>query len=241
MKVILVGYGKMGKEIETILLERGHEVVAKADIEHPLTEQMVLQADVAIEFTTPSSVLAHLELLSKANIPTVVGTTGWHQHLDKVKDLVQSNNSSLVYASNFSIGVNLFFQLNEQLAKLMSPHPEYQPKITEIHHTQKLDAPSGTAISIAQDLLHNHSAYTDWFCPQSEKKSSNQPAIEIEAIREEDVKGTHIVEYTSDIDAISIRHEAFSRKGFALGAVIAAEWIINKKGLFTMKDVLQLS
>ena len=249
MKVVLVGYGKMGKEIEKILVSRGHQIVGKATEDDLLNEDMIAHADVAIDFSTPHSVLNNIDFLLRHNIPAIVGTTGWNDSYSKVKTQVKENNGALVHASNFSIGVNLFFKLNEQLAKLMEPYKEYTASITEIHHTEKLDAPSGTAISLANGLLENYDQLNGWYCtsegsatvPQSEKNTVNEKALKIEAVREHDVKGTHRIEYKSPIDTLSIQHEAHNRTGFALGAVIAAEWIQNKKGIFTMKDVLQLS
>ncbi|PWH86386.1 4-hydroxy-tetrahydrodipicolinate reductase [Brumimicrobium oceani] len=249
MKVVLVGYGKMGKEIEKILISRGHEVVGKATDAQPLNTEMIKEADVAIDFSTPDSVINNIEFLLKENIPSVIGTTGWNKSYEQVKLWVDDQNGALVHASNFSVGVNLFFKLNEQLAQLMAPYKEYSPGITEIHHTEKLDAPSGTAITLAEGIIENYSALSDWYCPESktendtesDKKSKNGNNLKINAVREPDVKGTHLIEYKSNIDTLSIQHEAHNRTGFALGAVIAAEWIINKKGIFTMKDVLQLS
>lgn len=249
MKVVLVGYGKMGKEIEKILISRGHEVVGKATDVDPLNKDMISNADVAIDFSTPHSVLHNIDFLVRHNVPAIVGTTGWNASYDKVKTDVLNKNGALVHASNFSIGVNLFFKLNEQLAKLMEPYKEYTPKITEIHHTEKLDAPSGTAITLAEGLIENNNHLEDWYCnfansatiQQSDKNTLKDNNIEIEAVREPDVKGTHLIEYKSTIDTLSIQHAAHNRTGFALGAVIAAEWIQNKKGIFTMKDVLQLS
>lgn len=243
MKIALVGYGKMGKEIEKILLERGHQVVAKIDSKNLLTKEIVKGVDVAIEFSTPAVVLDNLQFLIENQIPTVVGTTGWNKSLEDVTKWVAQHQSALIHASNFSIGVNLFFELNKKLAQLMAPHPEYQAEVTEIHHTQKLDAPSGTAITLTEDLLKIHPHYENWYCDHetsSHLKTSDQD-LEIKAIRAQDVKGTHLIKYQSEIDEITIEHKAFSRKGFALGAVIAAEWLQNKKGIFTMKDVLQLS
>lgn len=241
MKIALIGYGKMGKEIEKILSTRGHIVVSKATKERPLDEDIISEVDVAIDFSTPDAVLSNIEFLLDHNIPTIVGTTGWNDSYEEVKNQVQEKEGALVHASNFSIGVNLFFKLNEQLAQLMSPYDEYQPSITEIHHTEKLDAPSGTAISLANGLIENYNHLKDWYCPQSQKNNEKDNSLKIEAIREPDVKGTHRIEYRSSIDTLSIQHEAHNRSGFALGAVIAAEWIQNKKGIFTMKDVLQLS
>lgn len=249
MKVVLVGYGKMGKEIEKILISRGHQVVGKATDVHPLNKEMIANADVAIDFSTPHSVLDNIDFLINSNIPAIVGTTGWNSSYEKVKTTVQGKNGALVHASNFSIGVNLFFKLNEQLAKLMEPYKDYTPSITEIHHTEKLDAPSGTAITLADGIIENYSEIKDWTCTstsstantQSNKKSQEGNNLKIDAVRKHDVKGTHLIEYKSNIDTLSIQHEAHNRTGFALGAVIAAEWILNKKGIFTMKDVLQLS
>lgn len=249
MKVVLVGYGKMGKEIEKILISRGHQVIGKATDVNPLNKEMIIEADAAIDFSTPDSVLDHIAFLLDHNIPTIVGTTGWNSSYDKVKSSVEEKKGSLVHASNFSIGVNLFFKLNEQLAKLMEPYNDYKPSITEIHHTEKLDAPSGTAITLANEIIENYSQLTDWYCAsassatilQSDKNEAKDNNLEIEAVREHDVKGTHRIEYKSNIDTLSIQHEAHNRTGFALGAVIAAEWIQNKEGIFTMKDVLQLS
>ncbi|HTO39298.1 MAG TPA: 4-hydroxy-tetrahydrodipicolinate reductase [Brumimicrobium sp.] len=241
MKIVLVGYGKMGKEIEKLLPARGHQVVAKITSENPLSIENIKGADVAIDFSTPKTVLSNIDFLLQHNIPTIVGTTGWNDHLNEVTKWVEERNGALIHASNFSIGVNLFFKLNEQLAQLMNAHTDYQANVKEIHHTEKLDAPSGTAITLAEDLIENNSRLENWYCPQSNKNKAKISSLRIEAVRENDVKGTHIISYESDIDTISIRHEAHNRKGFALGSIIAAEWIQNKKGIFTMKDVLQLS
>jgi 4-hydroxy-tetrahydrodipicolinate reductase len=241
MKVVLVGYGKMGKEVEKVLLSRGHQIVGKATDENPINKEMINGADVAIDFSTPNSVLNNIDFLLNFNIPSIIGTTGWNSNYNKVKGAVETQKGALVHASNFSIGVNLFFKLNEQLAKLMEPYNDYTPHITEIHHTEKLDAPSGTAITLANGLIENYSQLKDWYCKQSDKNIDKGNNLEIEAVRENDVKGTHCIEYKSNIDTLSIQHEAHNRTGFALGAVIAAEWILNKKGIFTMKDVLQLS
>lgn len=241
MKIVLVGYGKMGKEIEKLLPARGHQVVARITSENPLSIENIKGADVAIDFSTPKTVLSNIDFLLQHNIPTIVGTTGWNDHLNEVTKWVEERNGALVHASNFSIGVNLFFKLNEQLAQLMNAHTDYQANVKEIHHTEKLDAPSGTAITLAEGLIENNSQLENWYCPQSYKNKAKISSLRIEAVRENDVKGTHIISYESDIDTISIRHEAHNRKGFALGSIIAAEWIQNKKGIFTMKDVLQLS
>ncbi len=241
MKVALIGYGKMGKEIEKVLPSRGHTVVGKATEENPLDKNTIKDADVAIDFSTPSAVLSNIDFLLRNKVPTIVGTTGWNDSYQEVKNQVKQNNGALVHTSNFSIGVNLFFKLNEQLAQLMEPYKEYQPSITEIHHTEKLDAPSGTAISLADGIIEKSQQFQEWYCPQNKKNTPGAHFIKIDALREPDVKGVHRIEYQSDIDTLSIQHKAHNRKGFALGAVIAAEWIQNKTGIFTMKDVLQLS
>jgi len=240
MKIALVGYGKMGKEIEKIALERGHTISAKITSSNPLDNQDTNEFDVAIDFSTPSVVLSNIHFLVDHRVPAVIGTTGWNDSLEEVKERVKTNDTVLLHASNFSVGVNLFFKLNQMLAELMNQHSEYDISMEEIHHTEKLDAPSGTAITLAEGILENHKLYDDWKCPQGSKTNAGDKAINIEAIREPEVKGTHSIYYKSDIDTISIKHEAHNRKGFALGAVLAAEWIINKKGVYTMKDVLNI-
>lgn len=240
MKIALVGYGKMGKEIEKIALEHGHMITAKITSGNPLERQDTSSFDVAIDFSTPSAVLSNIHFLVDHKVPAVIGTTGWNESLEQVTRRVNSNDTVLLHASNFSVGVNLFFKLNQVLAKLMSQHTAYDVSMEEIHHTEKLDAPSGTAITLAEGIIENNSTYQDWICPQGSKTNTEGKAINIEAIREPEVKGTHSVHYKSAIDMISIKHEAHNRKGFALGAVLAAEWIIDKKGIYTMKDVLDL-
>jgi 4-hydroxy-tetrahydrodipicolinate reductase len=240
MKIALVGYGKMGKEIEKVALERGHIIISKITSSNPLESQNTGDFDVAIDFSTPGAVLSNIHFLVDNNVPAVIGTTGWNDSLKEVTNRVESNKTVLLHASNFSVGVNLFFKLNQMLAKLMNDHPEYELSMEEIHHTEKLDAPSGTAITLAEGIIENHKLYEDWKCPQGSKSKAKDKAINIEAIREPEVKGTHSVYYKSAVDTISINHEAHNRKGFALGAVLAAEWIINKKGVYTMKDVLDL-
>lgn len=238
MRIALVGYGKMGKEIEKIALERGHEISAKITSDNPMNVDNIKGSDAAIDFSTPNVVLKNIHFLLDHKIPSVIGTTGWNDHLSEVSQRTDNQNTSLIHASNFSLGVNLFFQLNKQLAKLMSNYSAYAVSMEEIHHTEKLDAPSGTAITLAEGIIENHPNAANWFCPQGDKTAAGESAIQIDAIREKGVKGTHTVTYSSDIDTIRIEHEAHSRKGFALGAVIAAEWIVNKKGVFTMQDVL---
>ncbi|WLD24562.1 4-hydroxy-tetrahydrodipicolinate reductase [Flavobacterium dauae] len=232
MKIALLGYGKMGKEIEKIALERGHEIVLKKTEDNDYSG--LENADVAIDFSIPTAATENISTCFNYNIPVVSGTTGWLEQYDEMVVLCNEKNGAFLYGSNFSVGVNLFFELNSYLAKLMANIKEYNVSMEEIHHTQKLDAPSGTAISLAQGIIAD-TDYTDWTL---ENPSANQ--IYIDAKRIEDVPGTHSVFYKSAVDEIEIKHTAFSRQGFALGAVIAAEWILGKKGIFTMKDVLNL-
>ncbi|HEY4539511.1 MAG TPA: 4-hydroxy-tetrahydrodipicolinate reductase [Faecalibacter sp.] len=234
MKVGLIGYGKMGKAIEEILVERGHEVVLK--ISHTPTVEELKDVEVAIEFSRPEYAYDNLKVLLESGIQTICGTTGWLDKQGEINQMALANNTAFLYASNFSLGVNLFFELNQQLARMMNKYRnEYNIHLEEIHHTQKLDAPSGTAITIAEGIIDN-STYENWSMDQE-----GPSTISIEAKRIEDVPGTHIVQYTSAVDTIEISHTAHSRKGFALGAVIAAEWIWNRKGIYTMKDVLELN
>lgn len=233
MKVALLGYGKMGKIIERILLERGHEVVLKKT--STTTFDGLKNADVAIDFSLPSVAVANISECLTNGIPVISGTTGWLEEYPKMVSLCQEKNGAFLYGSNFSLGVNLFFQLNENLAKMMSRFNQYKVELEEIHHTQKLDAPSGTAISLSKGIIEN-SNYTSWTLDKN--REENQ--LYIDAKRIENVPGTHSVFYNSDVDTIEIKHTAHNREGFAFGAVIAAEWIIGKKGIFTMKDVLQL-
>jgi 4-hydroxy-tetrahydrodipicolinate reductase len=235
MKVCLIGYGKMGKAIEEILLQKSHEISGRID--HANSSQLkefLAASDVAIEFTGPDAVVEHLKLCFDLNVPVICGTTGW---LDKWKDInayLENKKGSMIYASNFSVGVQLFFALNKKLAGLMSKQFNYQCELKEIHHIHKKDAPSGTAITLAQDLINNNPRYTQWKLNESNIQSD----LKIISERTNSVVGTHIVTYTSPIDQIEITHEAFSRQGFAQGAVLAAEWILGKQGMFTMNDVL---
>jgi 4-hydroxy-tetrahydrodipicolinate reductase len=238
MKIALVGYGKMGKEIEKIAIERGHEIVAKFSHENPLKAESLNGAEVAIDFSTPSAVLSNIHFLIDHHVAAVIGTTGWNNHLAEVTQKVQNHEVGLIHASNFSLGVNLFFKLNQALAKMMNNYPSYTARMEEIHHTEKIDAPSGTAITLAEGIIDLHSGFDNWHCPQRNDSEATDSSIQIDAIRKKDVKGTHTISYQSDIDTIRIEHEAHNRKGFALGAVIAAEWIVDKKGVFTMQDVL---
>jgi 4-hydroxy-tetrahydrodipicolinate reductase len=232
MKIALLGYGKMGQTIERIALERGHEIVLKKDEFN--TYEGLSNADVAIDFSIPSAAVSNISSCFHANVPVISGTTGWLEHYDEMVALCKEKNGALISSSNFSLGVNLFFELNEYLAKMMSKFDSYKVEMEEIHHIQKLDAPSGTAISLAKGVIEN-SDYTNWTL---EEAKENQ--IHIEAVRTENVPGTHTVTYNSEVDTIEIKHTAHNRDGFALGAIIAAEWIVGKHGIFTMKDVLEL-
>lgn len=232
MKIALLGYGKMGQVIERIALERGHEIVLKKD-EHN-TYEGLLNADVAIDFSIPSAAVSNISNCFFSNVPVISGTTGWLEHYDEMVALCHEKNGAFLSSSNFSLGVNIFFELNEYLAKMMSKLDSYSIEMEEIHHTQKLDAPSGTAISLAKGVIEN-STYTNWTL-----EAPKENEILIEAKRIGTVPGTHTVAYNSVVDSIEIKHTAHSREGFALGAVIAAEWIIGKQGVFTMKDVLDL-
>ncbi len=233
MKIALLGYGKMGKTIEQLAIQKGHQVVCKRSGKE--TEGNLMEADVAIEFSIPEAAVDNILDCFKYKIPVICGTTGWLDRWDEVLKKCEGSNGSLIYASNFSVGVNLFFSLNSYFAALMEPWKEYIPSMIEIHHTAKKDAPSGTAISLAEDLLR-HSDKKEWIL--DENKAG---ALTIEAIREGDIKGTHIINYQSKIDCLSIKHEAFSRDGFALGAILAAEWLKGKTGVYNMKDVLGIT
>ncbi|RXK52113.1 4-hydroxy-tetrahydrodipicolinate reductase [Aquirufa rosea] len=238
MKIVLIGYGKMGKEIERITLSRGHQVVAKIDIDNPndlqkLTKQDV---DVAIEFSNPQSAYANIITCIEKQIPVVCGTTGWLEKKQEVEELTRKNDATFFYASNYSIGVNLFFALNKYLAKLMAPHAQYEIYTNEIHHTEKKDSPSGTAITIAEGIIEAYLNKDVWV--NNQIPQANEVAIWSQ--RESTKPGTHTVKYISKVDQIEITHEAFSREGFALGAVIAAEWLKDKKGVLGMGDMLKL-
>ena len=229
MKIALLGYGKMGKVIEEIALNRNHEIVLKINNQNQdqLTIGNLEQVDVAIDFSTPNSAKSNILIAINSN-------TGWLESYDEVSKVCIDKKSAFLYASNFSLGVNLFFELNKTLAGLMKSQKQYDVNMTEIHHTQKLDAPSGTAISLAEQIISENDYQNGWTL---DKFNSDQRII-IDAQRVKMTPGTHIINYKSEVDTISIKHEAHSRKGFALGAVIAAEWIQNKKGVFSMRDVL---
>lgn len=237
MRVLILGYGKMGKAIEEIAEERGHTIAHKININNTQALKFIdgSQIDVAIEFSQPNAAFENISFCLNNNIPVVSGTTGWLTKKPQADALCLEKNGGFFYASNFSLGVNLFFRLNEMLAAMMDQHPNYKSKITEIHHTEKLDAPSGTAISLAEGIINNLSSKKRWL----NEPSDDETVIPIISKREPDVPGTHIVKYKSEIDEIEIKHTAKSRTGFALGAVLVAEWIIDKKGVFSMKDFMK--
>ena len=232
MRIALLGYGKMGKVIEAIALQRGHTIVLKVSSDTKNYE--LSNVDIAIDFSTPESAVENITQCFNNNVPVICGTTGWLKDYDAMLQLCKDTNGAFIYASNFSLGVNIFFELNNTLAKLMKGLPQYKVSIEEIHHTQKLDAPSGTAISLANDII-SQSDYTNWTLEHP--KSSELPIV---AKRIENVPGTHEITYESVVDSIQIKHTAHSREGFALGAVVAAEWLQHKKGVFTMKDLLNI-
>lgn len=238
MKIGLIGYGKMGKAIERIAIERGHEIVFRADSSNTLESCDLSTAAVAIEFTQPLLAANHIIQCAQANLPVVVGTTAWLKDFPKVAQIITDYDSTLLYASNFSVGVNILFNINEKLAALMGHQPAYHVALEEIHHTQKLDAPSGTAVTIAEGIIKEHGLYTDWKSETGSLPQTKANEIPIAALREPNVPGTHTITYTSEIDTLTLSHVAHSRDGFALGAVLAAEFINGKKGIFTMKDVL---
>lgn len=232
MKIALVGYGKMGKIIDGVSQSRGHEVVARLR-ETPTIENLN-DADVVIEFSNPEVAFQNIKTCLENKIPVICGTTGWLDKKPEIERIAMENGTAFLYGSNFSLGVNLFFALNENLAKMMNKFSEYNCQLEEIHHIHKLDAPSGTAISLAEGIIHN-SNFEAWKLDETKEKE-----LGIFAIRENEVPGTHSVFYRSEVDEIEIKHTAYNRNGFALGAVIAAEWIVDKKGVFAMKDVLGL-
>ncbi len=223
----------MGQEIEKIAVSRGHEIVLKADF-NGFSDDDISKADVAIDFSVPESAFSNIKQTIKNNVPVVSGTTGWLDKYNQIVDYCNQQNGGFIYASNFSLGVNIFFELNKKLASMISGHNQYAVEMEEIHHTKKLDAPSGTAITLAEGIIDNTN-FTNW---KLDKADENE--IPIIAKRIENVPGTHTVNYTSEIDDIEIKHTAHNRKGFALGAVVAAEWLVDKKGVFSMKDVLGL-
>ena len=238
MKIALIDYGKMGKAIESIALSKGHEIVLKIDIQNnqDFTEAALQKADVAIEFTGPHSAFENVKKCIAWGVPVVSGSTGWLDQWAEIKDLCAVKNGTLIYSSNYSIGVNLFFELNKQLAQLMESYNSYDVSMTEVHHTEKKDAPSGTAISLAEQILTNLGRKNKWV--NADSGNSNELVIQSERI--DPAPGTHMVKYSSEVDDIEIIHTAHTRIGFASGAVLAAEFAFEKKGIFTMKDVLGL-
>ena len=246
MKIALLGYGKMGRTIEGFALGRGHEIVLTIDESNTgeLTPENLQKADVAIDFSTPASALANIRTCFAAGVPVIVGTTGWYGHLQEIKDECMNGNKSLLYGSNFSIGVNLFFYVNRMLARVMNGYPQYDVQVEEIHHTQKLDSPSGTAITIAEGIVGEIERKKEWInnlVGTGEEVISKPDQLLIESHRIEDVPGTHTVIYSSEVDEIELKHTAHSRAGFALGAVVAAEWIRGKKGFYSVKDMFDFN
>lgn len=240
MKIALIGYGKMGHEIEKIARERGHEIVCTIDIneEEKFGSDSFKSADVAIEFTSPKSALSNYKNAFKAGVPVVSGTTGWLEHLDEIKNECDNNGKTFFYASNFSLGVNIFFALNNYLSKLMNQFPDYDLSMEETHHIHKLDAPSGTAITLAENIVSNVDRINGWVLEENISSGSPDNKLKIKSFREGEVPGIHTVIYESKADIIKITHDAKSRKGFALGAVLAAEFTKGKKGFLGMKDML---
>jgi len=239
MKIALVGYGKMGHMIEEVAATRGHKIVLKIDVtnQHDFTKENIATADVAIEFTNPESAFQNVMKCLEVEIPVVSGSTGWNQKLEEAKNYCKQINGSFLHTSNFSIGVNIFFEINKLLANLMSSQPAYDVTMREIHHTAKKDAPSGTAVTLADQILSNLPRKKNWV----NNPSANNEELSIISERIDPAPGTHYVKYSSEVDDIEIIHTAHSRKGFALGAVLAAEYISDKKGIFSMKDVLNIA
>src|SRR3954468_9285193 len=238
MKIALIGYGKMGKAIEDVAIQKGHDIVLRISSQNTeeLTIQNLKKADVAIEFTNSHSAINNIKKSIDAGVPIVSGSTGWLQQWNEIKDYCDSKNGALLYASNFSIGVNLFFELNTYLAKLVADYPEYDVMLEEIHHTQKKDAPSGTAITLAEQIMQQITSKKRWV----NEESNNKEELSIISKRIDPAPGTHTIKYISAIDDIEITHTAHNRQGFASGAVLAAEFLQNKKGIYSMKDVLHL-
>jgi len=248
MKIALLGYGKMGKIIEKIATDRKHEIVLKIDFDnqHELTAENLQRADVAIEFSTPATVLSNIGHCFKAGVPVIVGTTGWYDQIPVVKQQCAEQDASFLYATNFSVGVNIFFHINKILAKLMNNYPYYEVQVEEIHHVQKLDSPSGTAITIAEGILDNLESKQEWVNILTDSNGGAGDNLKaeqllIESHRIDSVPGTHTVIYDSEVDSIEIKHTAHNRNGFALGAVLAAEWLPGKKGFFSVSDMFNLA
>ncbi len=248
MKIALLGYGKMGKIIEKIATDRKHEIVLKIDFDnlHDLTTENLQKADVAIEFSTPGTVLNNIDQCFKAGVPIVIGTTGWYEQIPAIKRECAENDGTLLYASNFSVGVNIFFHVNRLLAKLMNNYPYYDVQVEEIHHVQKLDAPSGTAITIAEGIIDNLDAKQEWVNVLTDNDGNTDDNLKtgqllIESHRLDSVPGTHTVIYDSEVDTIEFKHTAHNRNGFALGAVLAAEWVQDKKGFHSVQDMFSFT
>jgi len=241
MNILIIGYGKMGKTIEILALERNHVIQYKVDQHTPDTLESVdaSKVDVAIEFTQPGAAPNNIRFCIEHGIPVVSGTTGWLSHKAEIETYCHQHQGAFFYASNFSIGVNIFFKLNQYLASLMKAYPDYRPTLEEIHHIHKKDAPSGTAITLAETIVHTLPNLQEWILADQNAEKLPNHSLPITSVRKDEIPGTHIVSYSSDIDDIVISHTAHNRKGFALGAVLVAEWIRNKKGVFTMDDFLQ--
>ncbi len=240
MRIVILGYGKMGHEVEQIAIQRGHEVVYRIDTEQDWYYNIdgIADCDVVIEFSTPATAIANIEKCFELDIPMVIGTTGWYEHLDEISSRCKNEGHTLFYAPNFSIGMNFVFKLNKEMARFAQKY-DYQLDITETHHIHKLDKPSGTAIKLAEDIIDNNENYEYWMLDdEDEPLNDDAKMLRVNAIREGEVFGIHEIKALSDCDEITLRHEAFSRKGFATGAVIAAEFIQNKKGIYTMEDLL---
>jgi 4-hydroxy-tetrahydrodipicolinate reductase len=240
VKILLIGYGKMGQIIERLAIERGHEIVGKYDTQNPYSTDTHVKADVAIEFSSPELAVGHINSCFLNQIPVVVGTTGWYKEMDQIKQNCAQYNGSLFTATNFSLGVNLFFEMSKQLTKIMNGH-NYDCNIREIHHTEKKDAPSGTAITLAENVIKSSSTLNHWELldnGQGIKGNNSQEALPIYAERLPNVPGTHILSFESSVDCIKLEHEAKNREGFAIGAIVAAEWLIGKTGVFGMSDLL---
>lgn len=242
MKIAMIGYGKMGQTIEWLAMEKGHEIVLKinADNLHEFTEENLKKADIAIEFSQPNAAYNNIMKCLKVGLPVVCGTTAWLNQYDEVVDWCNKNNGSFFYASNFSIGVNIFFELNRHLAKIMNAYEDYNITMEEIHHTQKLDAPSGTAVTLAKDILAAVDRVKSYQVVENEDSQVEENCIPITARRIGNTPGTHIIQYHSFVDSLEIKHTAHRREGFAVGAITAALWLMGKKGVFGMGDLLEL-
>ena len=237
LNIGLIGYGKMGKTIEKLAINKNHEIILRISSKDALQLSIpnLKALDVAIEFSKPESAIENLRILANNKIPTISGTTGWLHAYDEIKNQFEENHTPFLYASNFSIGVNVLFEINQKLAKLMNRFPEYDVELMESHHIEKKDAPSGTAITISEQIINNIERKNTW----ENSKTTDPTVLDIESIREADVKGYHEINYKSTIDKISLSHEAYSREGFAMGALISAEWIVGKKGIFQFSDVMK--